>query len=276
MLKYMVKDGKPVHGSLSIIAGEFNIGAQQISKLWQKVCAKMHSHLNDLQITQEDFDNNNILINAFPDTVFDTDRIGKCGAKQKYDREALKDQLKQLPSRHRRTYKHAAEKLCIPVSVLHKIVKKEKVFRRHRNRLKPVLNNDHKIWRVMHALSKIDQPTINLRQPKFRDMYDEIHLDEKWFFLTKDGMTYILADDEEVPVRRTSHKSHIAKVMFLCAQARPRFDHAKQQWWDGKLGIWPVGEFVEAKRDSVNRPAGYIGMEGPNHEFRVVSHLALQ
>jgi len=49
-------------------------------------------------------------------------------------------------------------------------------------------------------------------------------------------------------------KSHITKVMFLCAMARPRRLH--NRWWDGKIGIWPVGCYRSAVRDSVNRPAG--------------------
>jgi hypothetical protein len=26
--------------------------------------------------------------------------------------------------------------------------------------------------------------------------------------------------------------------------------------WDGKIGIWPIGEFVPAERTCVNQPAG--------------------
>ena len=38
-------------------------------------------------------------------------------------------------------------------------------------------------------------------------------------------------------------KQHIKKVMFLCATARPRFDHGRNAWFDGKLGIWPIVEY---------------------------------
>ena len=44
--------------------------------------------------------------------------------------------------------------------------------------------------------------------------------------------------------------------MFLCAQARPRFDPATKSIWDGKIGIWPIGNYDRAKRSSANRPAG--------------------
>jgi hypothetical protein len=45
-------------------------------------------------------------------------------------------------------------------------------------------------------------------------------------------------------------------VMFLCAQARPRWDEHANEMWDGKFGIWPIGEYEPAERMSVNRPAG--------------------
>ena len=35
---------------------------------------------------------------------------------------------------------------------------------------------------------------------------------------------------------------HITKLMFLCAVVRPHFNPCPNSWWDGKLGIWPIGE----------------------------------
>jgi hypothetical protein len=85
-------------------------------------------------------------------------------------------------------------------------------------------------------------------------MYDMVHIDEKWFFMTSDGECYLLARDEEPPERTTAHKGYIGKVMFLCATARPRIIHGKM--WDGKIGIWPIGHVGEAKRTSKNRKKG--------------------
>ncbi|DAZ97358.1 TPA: hypothetical protein N0F65_003381 [Lagenidium giganteum] len=44
--------------------------------------------------------------------------------------------------------------------------------------------------------------------------------------------------------------------MFLCAVAHPRWDDVRDEWFDGKIGIWPFIERVAAKRSSRNRPAG--------------------
>ena len=38
--------------------------------------------------------------------------------------------------------------------------------------------------------------------------------------------------------------------MFLCAVARPRYDTNKNAWFDGKIGIWPIGKWEPAKRSS--------------------------
>ena len=86
--------------------------------------------------------------------------------------------------------------------------------------------------------------------------YNEVHIDEKWFYLTKEKRKYILAPGEQAPNRTVQHKSHITKVMFLSAIARPRKDTVANQMWDGKLGIWPIGEWKPAVNNSVNRPAG--------------------
>ena len=77
---------------------------------------------------------------------------------------------------------------------------------------------------------------------------------KKLFAKTKDGRTYLLTPGEELPYRAVHHKSYITKVMFLCAQARPCMVNGV--YWDGKIGIWPIGSMKPAKRSSKNRPAG--------------------
>lgn len=55
-----------------------------------------------------------------------------------------------------------------------------------------MLNNNHKIVRIEYALHLRD----SVDKRKYRDMYDFIHVDEKWFFITRDGECYILAHNE--------------------------------------------------------------------------------
>ena len=93
---------------------------------------------------------------------------------------------------------------------------------------------------------------------KYQDKRDQIHLDEKWFFLTREKECYLLVSDKKNPKHCVKHKSHITKVMFLCAVARLRFNMSANCWWDGKLGIWPIGDWEPVQRGSKNRPKGTL------------------
>ena len=44
--------------------------------------------------------------------------------------------------------------------------------------------------------------------------------------------------------------------MFLCVVARPRYDTNKNAWFDGKIGICPIGKWELAKRSSKRRAKG--------------------
>ena len=89
---------------------------------------------------------------------------------------------------------------------------------------------------------------------KYQDMHDRIHLDEKWFFLTQEKECYLLLSDEKNPKHFIKHKSHTTKVMFLCGVVRLHFNPSANSWWDGKLGIWPIGDSEPVKQGSKNRP----------------------
>ena len=89
-------------------------------------------------------------------------------------------------------------------------------------------------------------------------MMDCIHVDEKWFFLSQQRERYLLLPEEKNPKRCVKSKSHITKVMFLCAVARPCFNPSANSWWAGKLGIWPIGGWEPAQRASKNQPRGTL------------------
>ena len=44
--------------------------------------------------------------------------------------------------------------------------------------------------------------------------------------------------------------------MFLCAVVRLQFNTSLNAWWDGKVGIWHVGDWEPAQRKSKNQPKG--------------------
>ena len=46
--------------------------------------------------------------------------------------------------------------------------------------------------------------------------------------------------------------------MFLCAVVKPHFNPCSNSWWDGKLGIWPIGDWELVKQKLKNRPKGTL------------------
>ena len=124
----------------------------------------------------------------------------------------------------------------------------------HCNSLKPILMEENKWARLEIALHFVDwaDPT------KYQDMRDRVHLDEKWFFLTHKKERYLLLPEKKEPTCCVKHKSHITKAMFLCAVVRPCFNPCANCWWDGKLGIWPIGEWEPVRQRSKNRLKGTL------------------
>ena len=127
-------------------------------------------------------------------------------------------------------------------------------IRVHSNLLKLILTEENKLARILMANHFRDPQDPS----KYQDMHDHIHLDEKWFFLTQEKEQYLLLSDEKNPKCCIKHKSHITKVMFLCAVARLHFNPSVNSWWDGKLGIWPIGDWEPVKQKSKNRPKGTL------------------
>ena len=83
-------------------------------------------------------------------------------------------------------------------------------------------------------------------------------MDEKWFFLTREKERYLLHQDEKNPKCCVKHKSHVTKVMFLCAVARPHFNPCSNSWSDSQLGTWPIGDWEPVKLKLKNRPKGTL------------------
>lgn len=102
-------------------------------------------------------------------------------------------------------------------------------------RLKPTLTPMQRESRVKFVLSKADrQHGINRAEHYYSDPIDEVHIDESWFFLQTVDNQVLVFDGVIVPHAPTvRHKSHIVKVMFIVALAKPG------RQFDGKIGLWP-------------------------------------
>lgn len=121
--------------------------------------------------------------------------------------------------------------------------------------MKPYLKEATKVARLKFCLSMLDQHSL-LHEPKFVTMYNIVHIDEKWFYMTKKKENYYLLPAEDEPVRTCQSKNFIGKVMFLVAMARPRFDVAGDEVFSGKIGVLPFVSMQPAQRRSINREAG--------------------
>ena len=144
----------------------------------------------------------------------------------------------------------------LSTSILSKNLKKS-VIRRHNSQTKPILNEDNKKARLRFCLSMLDKNSLP-HEPKFMNMSNIIHIDEKWFNMSKTIETYFIMADEEEPHRTCKSKNFITKIMFLAATARPRFEGEGKVLFDGKIGIFPFVTKEPAKRSSRNRPAGTL------------------
>ena len=119
----------------------------------------------------------------------------------------------------------------VALSTVQQMLLHRDVCRVHTSSLKPTLTEETKMSRMELALSFVDKNNTS----KFENMEDLIHIDEKWFYLMKDGQRFIIAADEEEPYRHVQHKSFLTKIMFLCAVARPRYNMRKTHGSTGRL-----------------------------------------
>ncbi|XP_057774928.1 uncharacterized protein LOC130993909 [Salvia miltiorrhiza] len=96
----------------------------------------------------------------------------------------------------------------------------------HTSAIKPDLTAPNKLLRLRFSLEAIEYDRI-LKVLQFKSMHNTVHIDEKWFYITKSNHRPLIVED--------------GTVLF-----------------DGKIGIFPFTEYVPAKRSSKNREAGTL------------------
>ncbi|XP_076949649.1 uncharacterized protein LOC143622355 [Bidens hawaiensis] len=134
---------------------------------------------------------------------------------------------------------------------------KDGALRPRTNAIKPDLTDENKKARLVFCLSMVTRSLSNA-SPIFHDIFNVIHIDEKWFYLSKLSKRYYLVPNEDEPFRTCKSKKLITKVMFLAAVARPRYDSLGNEVFSGKIGIFPFTTLELVKRSSKNRVAGTL------------------
>ncbi|RHZ11529.1 hypothetical protein DYB37_010982 [Aphanomyces astaci] len=109
---------------------------------------------------------------------------------------------------------------------------------------KPYPTEANAVHRMQYALSFL---RMSSDQIIFDCMYQTVHVDAKWYFLTTVKKRVYVYEDEKVALRALKSKRFITKVMFLATVTRPRYDHNKGSMFSGKIGIWTFVEDVVAK-----------------------------
>lgn len=142
-----------------------------------------------------------------------------------------------IPLTDRSTIRALAQKIGMKKSTVHNRLK-QGMLRRHSNALKPLLKAGNMTERLRWCLSMLDEDGLP-NNPKFKCMDNIIHLDEKWFNMTKKARNFYLLPTEEDPYRTVQNKNFINKIMFLSAVSLPHYDADGNCTFDGKIGVWP-------------------------------------
>jgi hypothetical protein len=89
----------------------------------------------------------------------------------------------------------------------------------------------------------LDEMTLADADPTFNSMQNIVHMDEKWFNMTKKRKHYYLLPKEKDPERTVQNKNKnlIGKLMFLTAMARQR------------IGVWPFVTVTAAAKNCKNK-----------------------
>lgn len=223
--------GKLKKGAIKDVSKMFSVSTRTISRIWRQAKNSTNRGLADVSHK----------------------KTKNCGRKRI---EIDPDQFRKIPLSRRTSLEALACAIKISRATIHRRVTAGKI-RRHKNSIKPLLKGSNKKARVHFCLSMIDKNSLP-HNPKFLAMHNMIHIDEKWFFISRKAERYYLLPEECDPERSCKSKNFLTKVMFLAAIARPRFDLDGNEIFSGKIGIFPYVTKEAAKRCSVNRVAGTL------------------
>jgi hypothetical protein len=223
--------GKLKKGAIGEVAKKFAVCRQTIGRIWKRAKESMKSATVSIDVSS---------------------RISKNSGRKKKDRDPIIAKIAEVPLRLRGTLRSMAHAIQEPLITVYRIFKEGRL-KRVSNSLKPRLTDQNKHRRLEFALSFVDRNNL-----KFNPMFEYVHVDEKWFYITKIKQNHYMLSEEEPIERSAQSKRFITKVMFIAAVARPRWDPNRKGMFDGKLGIWPFVYQEEAKRASKNRPRGTL------------------
>nr|GEV32856.1 transposase, Tc1-like protein [Tanacetum cinerariifolium] len=219
-------------GSTSLLAEKYGVSKRSISRIWHRARLQvLHGSVVDVSSKK-------------------TRVVGRKRIQIDFT------QVSQILLRRRTNIRTLAKSIDVPKSLVHRRIKKGEL-RPYTNAVKPHLTDENKKARLRFCLSMVT-PSFLSFSPTFKDMYNIIYIDEKWFYMSRPTKRYYLVPGEDDPLRTRKSKKFITKVMFLAAVTRPRYDSLGTETFLGKIGIFPLTTLEPAKRSSKNRVAGTL------------------
>ena len=147
----------------------------------------------------------------------------------------------RVPLNKRGTIRSTAAALSIPKSTLYRNFQHSEI-RRRRKTVKPSLTLANMVEREEFCMASIKDD-----KTTFHDMMNIIHIDKKWFYLTKNSEDAIWGPKR---VNLIGRKKYRIKVIILAAVACPRWNTATNIQFDEKIGIWPFTIMETAKKET--------------------------
>ena len=138
-----VKDGVLERGVLKTTADMFSVHKSTMGRFWREINKK----IADASLTPSD-----VLSDA---SFFESEKHNR-GRKKKWDRAQLREAVKEVALSKRGSFRRLSGSVAVPKSTLHRMYKKEGLFRRHTLSLCPFLTEENKVARMAHALDEIN------------------------------------------------------------------------------------------------------------------------
>ena len=100
------------------------------------------------------------------------------------------NEVSKIPFRQRTNIRSTADVMNVAKSTLHRRIK-EGSIRPHSNALKPYLSTENKKVRLQFCLSMLEPNSLN-NNLIFKSMFNYVHIDENWFYMSKELEKYYL------------------------------------------------------------------------------------
>jgi hypothetical protein len=164
-------------GSFKAVGQDFDIDPKTIAKLWKSTMTQqVNGYQPNVPIDPP------FIVSNLSTTAFDA-KFGNAGQKPKVPIDTIHQQMENIDLQTRGSIRFVAGQVGFSKTTII-TMKKEKQIKMFTMSLKPKLNDGHPSKCLYHCLSKIDRNTLtSVSGLKFKTFYNEVHVDEKWFYL---------------------------------------------------------------------------------------------